>query len=147
MQGLVHVISPAKVVGKAHWYSDKLTVQGMVPWRHTMDRIPAGAKCEWWWARATKLIKTLCQPTVGVGPSHGQVGQAVHTPPYPPPFLNPPPGSGFYFVHVNCFFARNDVRTLSSAKLGALLANLANCCTCLEHTVHDRLSTMAGWRT
>jgi hypothetical protein len=79
-------VSPANVVGKEHWYSDKLTVRGMVPWRHTMIRIPAGAKCEWWWARATTLIKTLCQKetTVGAGPNHGQ---AVHT----PPFLNPPP--------------------------------------------------------
>jgi hypothetical protein len=58
---VVVVISPANVVGKAHWYSDKLTVRGMVPWRHTMVQIPAGVKCEWWWARATTLIKTLCQ--------------------------------------------------------------------------------------
>jgi hypothetical protein len=58
---LLFQISPANVVGKAHWYSDKLTVRGMVPWKHTMVRIPAGAKCEWWWARVTTLIKTLCQ--------------------------------------------------------------------------------------
>jgi hypothetical protein len=88
---LLHLISPANVVGKEHWNSDKLTVRGMVAWRHTMVRIPAGAKCEWWWARATTLIKTLCQKetTVGVGPSHGQ---AVHTPRGVwGPFLNPPP--------------------------------------------------------
>ncbi len=44
-----------------------------------MVRIPAGAQCEWCWARATTLIKTPAKTkTVGVGPSHGQ---AVHTPP------------------------------------------------------------------
>ncbi len=40
----MYKISPANVVGTAHWYSDTLTVRGRVPWGHTMVRIPAGAK-------------------------------------------------------------------------------------------------------
>ncbi len=35
-------ISPANVVGKAHWYSDKLTVRGMVPWRHRARNASGG---------------------------------------------------------------------------------------------------------
>ena len=77
-------ISPANVVGKAHWYSDKLTVRGMVPWRQTMVRIPAGAQCEWCWARATTLIKTPAKK-IGRGGPEPWSGCTY------PPFLNPPP--------------------------------------------------------
>ena len=82
--GTVGEISPANVVGKAHWYSDKLTVRGMVPWRQTMVRIPAGAQCEWCWARATTLITTPAKH-IGRGEPEPWPGCTY------PPFLNPPP--------------------------------------------------------
>jgi hypothetical protein len=51
-----------------------------------MVRIPAGAKCEWWWARATTLIKTLCQKKPRYGWARAMVRLYIL-----PPFLNPPP--------------------------------------------------------
>ncbi len=77
---MVCSISPANVVGKAHWYSDKLTVRGPVPWRQTMVRIPAGAKLLVVVGQSDHADQNALpkQTTVGVGPSHGQ---AVHTPP------------------------------------------------------------------
>jgi hypothetical protein len=84
-KGIWQIISPANVVGKAHWYSDKLTVRGMVPWRQTMVRMSAGAQCEWCWARATTLIKTPAKR------NHGRGGPEPWSGCTYPPFLNPPP--------------------------------------------------------